>query len=592
MPSIRITAFRGLKPAIHPRLLENGEAQIAVNTQLWNGQLRPFPAPTLDSVIQFTGFNSDLCFDPRYGIVPLFAANAINPIYDNQFNHTGPAYSEYTNNTTARVFYVNNANTQAQIFVAESDASLFAVSRENIVPQGPSISTVLILPQNVSPRPTLRFYAFTYVDRYGQEGMPTLLGPLQVAEGDSVTLNIAINTGLIVPSRIRYVRIYRTITDFETGEKPEQRHDTSFHLVADVAAAGLGSILTYIDAATSDQIPGDLLLSKEFHPFPSQIGRPIGFGMLESGAMAVATEDGFIAVSERYQYHAWPQSQILNLNGPIAAMSCYRDDMIVSMRRSGCGYRISTQGTEGGISLGVSKLNDAPNMTGFNYASQVVSSAGAVYPGEHGLISIAGDGATMLTRNIIRPDQWSSFWLPNTAEWCAGLYLAHRGFAVSGDPMWLVDVEDKATGSYQFGNLVTLNFAPATLGRRLPIKWCDDRVRFQVGNEVWSWQGLTRSSPSSVQNLQYRWMSKTYVYPAPVNFAAAKVVADAGTGNSEFRLIVDGVIRHVESLQGSKIFRLPHLYRGIDFEIEFVGTLVISECHVATSMTELREESQ
>lgn len=588
MPSIRILAFRGLRPGVHPRLLDNGESQVALNTQLWNGQLRPFPAPTLESTVSFAGVDSDLCFDPRIGIVPVAAGRAIYPFYDNQFNHTGPANSAYGNTTTDRVFFSGRGSPDARIFVAERGVGGISPVRQNVVPNGPQISSLIVQAQNISPRPMRRTYCTTCVDDYGQEGMPSLSAEIDVFEGDIVRVLMEPQF-LPAESKLKYFRLYRTITDFETGERPEQRHDTSFHLVAEVPA---NETVLYVDSLTSDEILGDLLLSKEFHPFPDGIGRAIGFGALECGSLAVATERGFITVSERYQYHAWPQSQILNLNGPIAGMSIYDNDMIITMARSGCGYRVRAEATEAGIALGVSKIPDAPNMVGTDYASHVASSAGAVYPAKHGLISIDGGGATMLTRNIIKPDQWVSNWMPHTAEWCAGLYLAHRGLATSGDPMWLVDIEDKATGSFTFGNLVTLNLPAAVLGRRIPMKWADDRLRFQVGNQIWAWQGLTQSFSSSVQNLQYRWRSKTYVYPAPVNFAAAKVVADAGSGNSEFRLIVDGVVRHVEILQGTKVFRLPHLYRGVDIEIEFEGNLVINEVHVSTSMTELREESQ
>jgi len=592
MPSIRITAFRGLQPALSPKLLDNGQAQIAVNTQLWDGKLRPFPRPTIEGTLQFSSINSDMCFDPRIGIVPMFAANAINPVYDNQFNHTGPAYSEYGNNPTYRVFYVRSTDADAVLYVAENDLSFFPISRSNVVPDGPSVAITSVSAQNISPRPFERVYATTCVDVYGQEGLPTLSDKATVFEGDLVSLAISGQSGVLNGSRIKYVRLYRTVTEFETGEKIDQRHDTSFLLVDEIAASSINGTFTYIDNIQTDAIPGDLLLSKEFHPFPSQIGQAVGFGMLELGALAVATQRGFIAVSERYQYHAWPQAQILNLNGPIAAMSIDGDTIYVTMMRSGCAYRILCRATEAGLVLAVTTLPDAPNMAKFDHASQVVTSAGAMYPSEHGLHSLDASGATMVTRKMINPDQWVEDWLPTTAEWCDGLYLGHRGLAQTGAPMWIVDIEDKATGSYTFGNIVTLDFAPANLGQRVAFKYADDRLRFVVGNQLWAWRGLTRSSKSSGDNLTYRWRSKTYVYPAPLNFAAAKVVADANTGNATFRLIADGVVKHTEILTGTKVFRLPHLYRGIEFEIELEGTLHIAEVHISTSMTELREQSQ
>lgn len=87
--------------------------------------------------------------------------------------------------------------------------------------------------------------------------------------------------------------------------------------------------------------------------------------------------------------------------------------------------------------------------------------------------------------------------------------------------------------------------------------------------------------------LTYTWRSKVYRLPFQNNFAAAIVRADAYPVT--FKIYADGALKHTQTVANGEIFRLPSGFRGLDWEVEVTGTSQVTEVAVAKSSMELMQ---
>lgn len=85
----------------------------------------------------------------------------------------------------------------------------------------------------------------------------------------------------------------------------------------------------------------------------------------------------------------------------------------------------------------------------------------------------------------------------------------------------------------------------------------------------------------------YIWRSKVYRLPFQNNFAAALVRANAYPVT--FNLYADGTLRHTQTVVNGEIFRLPSGFRALDWEIEVTGTNQVNEIAMAKSSMELMQ---
>jgi hypothetical protein len=78
-----------------------------------------------------------------------------------------------------------------------------------------------------------------------------------------------------------------------------------------------------------------------------------------------------------------------------------------------------------------------------------------------------------------------------------------------------------------------------------------------------------------------------------MTYAAAKVTFASGQalpGELTFKLYGDGVLKYERPVFTDEPFRLPHLYKSLNWYFELVGTAEVHEVHIATSMDDLGNE--
>jgi hypothetical protein len=108
----------------------------------------------------------------------------------------------------------------------------------------------------------------------------------------------------------------------------------------------------------------------------------------------------------------------------------------------------------------------------------------------------------------------------------------------------------------------------------------DDALYLVVGNKVKKWD-------SGSSNLTYTWKTKEFVTPKPTNFNVAQVIAVSYP--ITFKLNVDGVTKHTQTVTDSNGFRLPAGFLGRSWDVEISGTNVVEAVYVADSMGSLGE---
>jgi hypothetical protein len=100
--------------------------------------------------------------------------------------------------------------------------------------------------------------------------------------------------------------------------------------------------------------------------------------------------------------------------------------------------------------------------------------------------------------------------------------------------------------------------------------------------------GTTDVDYNKASKQQYTWKSKRFVMPGRTTFSSAKVVMAGGC--VRLRIYVDSCCRYDAVVQNCAPFKLPDQLVGIDWELELIGTAVVTEVHIASSMQELTRE--
>ena len=145
----------------------------------------------------------------------------------------------------------------------------------------------------------------------------------------------------------------------------------------------------------------------------------------------------------------------------------------------------------------------------------------------------------------------------------------YAGFFDNGTPQpFILDPEDKQKG-------FTFTDQHATAAYHDPLA---DSLFVIQGDKVRLWD--------SGAALTYRWRSKPFVFNQSMTMTAGRVLAE-DYNDITYRLIVDGVQRHEQTVTNNRPFRMPSGYAGRSVQIEVEGTSVIQALEAAPTVSEL-----
>lgn len=582
MASIRILKFAGLLPEVAPKLLREDHAQIAHNALLWNGYLRPMPAwnplggggTPIASI--FPRPDKDYKFD-------------LDPVLTNAVvNLQEPFVRGVTFGINGgQLNYRNGINT-GNIY------SLLPVAFGSLISQ---VSTRM----NLSVYPIPRTYAVTVMSGNMESAplvFPQLGGAGDLFEGDIVTLNWYVNAA--PNSNTTGLRLYRTIPGFDTSEQLGNPIETGFHLVHEFTSFPVGGNFSYTDSADSSKIPGDLMLTEQFNVPLSSTLSYLGqteTGWLVCGGVTSERWKSRFQVSERFLWHAWPLQNYVEIPEQFTDAVTFYDEVFIGTTARPYHMRITFSDNVEIDALDIT-VRPFPDYYSCVPGTMVTTNSGAMYASTDGLVSLSVNESAISTRQLTNPgDILRNPVTPITissatqAAWWNGFYA---GFC--NGVGYLFNIENNHNNQFPLGQLVTFDTPPGIAGPNLVVP-STGAVGFAPpnlgllsvwGNLVYNWP-LPGYGYEAAGKLTYTWRSKIFEMPGITTMAAAKVERQPG-GSVMFNLYGDGVLLYSIFPNDSTPFRLPHQHRCTEFEVELIGTAIIKQVHVSTSMRDLTEE--
>lgn len=534
-----ISTFAGSAPRLAPHLITGSNAAKAVDCHLRSGMLeswrepllhRGVPAGTLTSV-QFgcCWIDIDVCADVAQG-----------PVTCPRFFVTG--WHPYPVSVTV-------------------DADCVTAVRRLGVPCPNRAPTAVVAqdPNGVDKDLEGRSYAYQYVNDIGERGS---LSPgsraTNVRDGQTVLVS-----GWPVPDAswgVTHVRIYRTVSGFETGKEQGNSPDTTWMLVAETPVGNS----SFTDSARNETLLN--ALEEDLAPPPPQNLKGIVW------VEAMNTLAGFVGnrvyFSENGAYNKWPHyldlddnvCALVESNGLIYAMTDGRPYVIegaADCEHAGCRKAV--------------RLPGAYPMVGCGNRRAVRTRSGAVYPSHRGLVMLSGKSPpTVFTWPLYSAEDWQLL-QPHTAvpvEFGGKLFVFMAGGAFA------IDTPESPETGVVFDDHTELSdrgVIDAFVSR-------NGDMFLLKADGLYLWDRGAKLRP-------HKWESKEFVTPTPVHMGAVHAVFDGAAEN--VKLVVDRRTVIDRSVDSSKVARLPMWATGTRWHVTLEGTAKVKLLSVAPSMHDL-----
>jgi hypothetical protein len=525
----------GMIPLVEPSKLPVNNAIKAVNCRFDNGSLRPYAG--LNSEVATLAVNTQTIF--YYEDLHWFSWDAIIHIVESPINNDAFGRAYFTGDGTPKMT-VNSVATGSGVMpvlsyrmgVRQPDVPLITSIDNNIqneAGQGDDITT---------------FYVITYVNAYGEEGMPSPLSTEVTKQTPEAVVNLSFSGVANNDQNIISRRLYRVADD-------------AYRLVAVIPLA----TLTYADI----KLDYELGIVLDTFSFSEPMQDLEGLTIMANGILA-----GFsgrtVSFSEAFLPHAWPIDYQQTTAEEVVAMKAIGNSLVVT--------------TKGKPYLFTGVSPDAISAEKIEIAQACVSSRSMVDMGEYvmyaspdGLVAISASSATVVTEGLFNKRTWAQY-QPETihAEHYEGKYVAFYG----GTAGFIFDPKTK--------NFIELDFYAQALYNDL----LTDTLYLSVSGQL-------RSFDESLSSLTFEW-AKSIRLDYRVSPSCAYVdLEDAATVS--FKVEVDGQeIVNYASLDGvginqlpgeSPVFRLPAI-RGKECVITVGGTGEVHRIAVGSNMKDVQ----
>ncbi len=500
MAGIKLEGFQGLIPRVSERLLPNMAATVVKNAKLLNGEIRGFRDPV--ELANLTGQTSELRRAFRVPDTPNDAYIAFDS------RDVDIVRSPLKNDIHDRYFWAGDGrpkmNTAARIKNGDAEYYLGVPTPTGAPAVSPPAGTDFT-----------RAYVYTMVSAYGEEGPPS---PPTIATGDAGTWALTALDTTVSDAANRNItnkNIYRTVPG---------NASTSFFFVAQIALAAA----TYNDNETDVDVAVNVLLeSTTFIEPPTTME---GFVVMPNGYL-VGWAGRRILMSEPYRPHAWPAEYELSTEFEIVGMAVFGATLIICTESQPYyGQGVSPR------SFTTQKVDAVePCLSRRGIVSLTV---GVVYPSINGLVLASGSGVSVITSSLFTKEEWALF-LPDQL-YAAQLGLQYIAFSSQSvgfmfDPTnptaRLVDLDN-------FSNVEGIETDRYT-----------GNVNLLQNDRVMDWD------PEVTERLQWRWVSKMYQTPKPINFGAARLMFEAADqitedSGAEFDTYDTALFTAIEALPG------------------------------------------
>lgn len=546
-----------MRPRINRMLLNGNEATWAENVNLWHGTIEAYRTPlTVDP----RGAPHRTLFQTDAGWVVLPGTNALVSGLPG----------------CARLLAAG-ADFRFPMWADISEAVAGRWVRLGLPVPMPPVTVPSAPPGWAGPsdqRSECRSYVVTYVDRYGNEGPPSLPSArFGVDEGAGV--DVRWESVPLGGWDVQTVRLYRLTASDAGAEQIALSRIEDFHLVGEfpAAVAGFTDILPNIDV-------GESLTTMAFAPPPEDLAH---LAAEPNGTQLAGAAGRDIWFCEPHEFHAWPDKYRLRLDDNVVAITWTDTGLYVAT--DGHPYWIAPQSNELGEREVFRMAEPMPCVS--QRSMTPLPGGGALYASHSGLALLLGRQCQRVSHAYWSNDDFAAL-RPETL-----IAIVHEGqwFGFTSNSGWMLDLTDSAYPGRQLG-LIALSLRPTALHRSRT-----DELFLALPTGIGQWN----AGPTYL-SLRYR--TRCTATPGHMNWSAAKVVWDAipfrgdwteAAPATTFRLWADDRLRFERELRHSNPFRLPHQSRHLGFEIEVERPEssekgALREIHVASSIAELADE--
>jgi hypothetical protein len=556
MTSRRFSRPAGMRPRIHRTLLQGNEATRAENVNLWHGTIEAYRTPLL---VEPRGARHRTIFQTKVGWV---AQPGINDLVTGLPGCT-------------RILAVGE-DLRVPVWADAADAVAGRWWRLGLPIPTPPIATASAQPSWAGPndqRSECRAYVLTYVDRFGNEGPPSL-PCARFGIDDGAAVLVQWDGSPVGGWDVQAVRLYRLTASHAGADQVSPPCMEEFHLVGEFLAAvsGVNDVLRNLDL-------GEPLTTMRFAPPPEGLTHLVAE---PNGAQLAGALGRDVWFCEPHEFHAWPDAYRLHLDDTVAAMAWTDSGLYVAT--DGHPYWIASQADEWGRREVFRMPEPMPCVA--RRSMTTTPGGGALYAGRDGLVLLSGRQCQRVSQAYWSEDDFAAL-RPETM-----IAAVHDGlwFGFTANSGWMLDLTDPAYPGRQLG-LIALSLRPTAMHRSRT-----DVLYMALPTGIGQWN----AGPSY---LPLRYRTRCTVTPGQMNWGAAKVVWDAHPFRGDwtdaapattFRLWTDDRLRFEREVRHSGPFRLPHLSQHLGFEIEVEmpespDKGALREIHVASSIAELAE---
>jgi hypothetical protein len=608
MAGLKLMTQGGYVPRVAAHLLQDNEAQRAINTKLYAGDLRGWYKPSaVTPAFECIEFGETLykmktnSQDDRWVVWDSVVSAVLNPIVDDS--------------EASSIYYTENAE------LKKTNSSLAGTTNGTPpddwlyggVPE-PTMALTATKTGTGTGTTEDRIYVYTFIQEFGgieEESAPSTASNVVTvkATGETVDLtNFEDATGLS-HQNVTKIRIYRSVS----GSTP------TFLFVDEIPASNAATPgYTYNDSKTATQLGEELQTIIRIPP-----GELSGIVAHPSGFLA-----GFhlreVLFSEIGFPQAWPIAYRYTVEADIVNIAVYGQSIVVLTK----GYPVVFSGTDPGA-MTPEKLTELEPCVS---ARSVASDAnGVLYASPNGICLVGPAGTGLATGNIMLRDNFEKFNPPTI-----------RGAVYNGKYFGFYQ---QATEYLPNGGLIldrTMQTSPfSTTNVQARAAFTDPETAelyYLWDRTVYKWEG------NRLNNFPFEWLSKKFIFSDPINLGAIEIHADFlsaeaaaqweayvqsikdanqalfDTGDPlegdvndkplnhfvmggsilepipqalddrfiQFTLIVDGNEVYNTVYTESGVYRLPSGYKGTIFEMKISGNVEFRYIKVAETMRELK----
>lgn len=540
MGVVKYAEFRGTFPAREDRAMPEGGAVVSHNTRLENGKIR-------------AAMNNEYIQDSDIGVPALTIHRYINDAHWMEWSVPAEVVRRpIPNDTWGRLLFTQQGVAPRYVDndTGFTGAGPYPTVSYPLGVEAPTDAPSLTLNGTATDPDDLadtRYYLWTIVDKFGQEGPP---GPASTSvdwrAGQTVEVGNIPGTPL-GSHQYTHCRLYRTSGTADAG----------YQLVFDNVAFDDVGTATVTDNVAAGAL-GEQLATAEFEPPVSTMRflaeHPAGF--------LVGAYSNVVACSEPGYTYAWPPRYEYHVPATVVALVPAGDAVFVLTD----GQPYALVGQHPG-SLARQELPITYACVS-GRAAAVVDGA-IIYPSKVGLIRVDGGGGSIATLGIFDRDQWQDF-DTSTMIGCRWgdryMFVATR----QSDSVRQAYVLDPA---YPEGGVETLACTADAI-------WEDragGKVFIAQDSKIYEWCGAATKRI-------YTYRTNSSKFPAPTAPAAITASGPQGIGTTVIR---DGVAYYQTVLYDLEAEPLPADQEAVRYALEFEGDEDVYDATLAEALWEL-----